>query len=61
MLMTQAPPTDADGVQMETDREQVCLRVAGAVWVLNFVQERFHNASPGDLILKHGTATQGRA
>ena len=28
--------------------EQVCLGSASSVWVLDFVQERFHNMSPGD-------------
>lgn len=28
--------------------EQVCLRRACGVWVLNFVQEGLHNTSPGD-------------
>ena len=27
---------------------QVCFRLAGSVWVLDFMQERSHNASPGD-------------
>ena len=28
--------------------EQVCLRPTGNVWVLDFVQERFHNMRPED-------------
>ena len=33
---------------MGTGLEWVCLRPACSVWVLNSVQERFHNTSPGD-------------
>ena len=29
--------------------EQVCLGPACSVWVLDFMQKRFHNTSPGDL------------
>ena len=28
--------------------EQVCLGAAGSVWGLDFMEERFHNTSPGD-------------
>ena len=32
----------------EPGLEQVCLRLASSLWVLDFVQKRFHNMSPGD-------------
>ena len=46
-----------------TRLEQVCLRPAGRVWAPDFVQERFHNTSPGDLAstLIKGAGKQGRA
>ena len=28
--------------------EQFCLGPAGSIWVLDFMQERFYNTSPGD-------------
>ena len=33
---------------MGTSPEQVCLRPACSVWVLDFMQQRFHNMSPID-------------
>ena len=44
--------------------EQVCLWPAGSVWILAFVQERFHNWSPGDFVstcITVGTVKQARA
>ena len=38
--------------------------MAYSIWVFDFVQERFHNASPGDfeiMFIKAGTVKQGRA
>ena len=32
-----------------TGQQWVCLRLACSVWVLDFMQERCHNMSPGDL------------
>lgn len=43
--------------------ERVCLGLAGSVWVLDFVQGRFHNMDPGNfegLFIKAGTVKQGR-
>ena len=31
-----------------TGPEQACLRPAYSVWVLDLLQQRFHNRSPGD-------------
>lgn len=28
--------------------ERICLGPVGSVWVLHFMQERFHSMSPGD-------------
>ena len=28
--------------------ERVCLKLAGSMWVLDLVQERFHSMSPGE-------------
>lgn len=34
---------------LEGDQAQwVCLRPAGSVWVLGFLQKRFHSMKPGD-------------
>ena len=45
-----------------TDQEWVCLGLACSVWVLDYVQERFHTTSPGDFesvfILKLGAMKQ---
>ena len=32
----------------ELGLEQVCLRLAYSVWVLDFMQEIFHDMTPGD-------------
>lgn len=44
--------------------EQVCLRLAWSMWVLDFVQEEFHKMSPGALesvFITAGTVKRGRA
>ena len=44
--------------------ERVCLGPASSVWVLDCVQERFHNTSPGDdegKIIKAGDRGTRRA